>query len=128
MRKALLVAAGSVSLSIGVVGVFVPLLPTTPFLLLSAACFVRSSDRLYQWLIRHPLLGTYIRCYREYRAVSLRAKAGGISLLWATIGYAAAFVVDALWGRLLLLAIAVGVTWHLLSLRTLTREMIEKPD
>lgn len=126
MKRMLLIAAGYTSLSVGVAGIFVPLLPTTPFLLLSAACFVRSSDRLYQWLTTHRLFGTYIRCYREFHAISLRAKVLGLTLLWGTIGYSAVVVVDRWWIRALLVAIAAGVSWHILSLRTLTREMRER--
>lgn len=116
--------AGILSVGLGVLGVFVPLLPTTPFLLLAAACFVRSSPRLYRWLIHHKWFGSYIRCYREYRAITLRAKVVTLALLWAVIGYTAIGVVEAWWLRALLAAIAVGVTVHVSSLRTLTREMM----
>jgi uncharacterized membrane protein YbaN (DUF454 family) len=111
---------------LAVVGIFVPVLPTTPFLLLAAAAFVRSSPRLYNWLIHHPWFGSYIRYYREYRAVTLRAKVAALALLWAVIGYSAIWVVQAWSLRALLAAVAVGVTVHLLSLKTLTRGMIER--
>ena len=115
---------GVVVLGIGIIGIFVPLLPTTPFLLLAAACFVRSSERLYDWLIHHKWFGTYIRHYREHRAITLRAKIVTIAMLWSVIGYTA-FGVVTTWGvRALLGVIAVGVTLHLLHLKTLTREMV----
>jgi uncharacterized protein len=125
LQRGLLVAVGSVAVGLGTIGVFVPLLPTTPFLLLAAACFIRSSDRLYAWLIQHPWFGSYIRNYREHRAITLPAKVVALTLLWVAIGYSALFVARAWWLRALLGVVAVGVTTHLLLLKTLTQEMEE---
>lgn len=120
--KTLLVILGTVSLVLGLVGIFVPLLPTTPFLLLTAALWVRSSPRLYAWLLSHRRLGPYIRQFRENRAIPLRAKILSLTLLWATLLYCILAVVDAWWwAQLGLLAVAVGVTWHILSFATLRR-------
>ena len=124
LRGYLLVAAGCVAVALGTVGIFLPLLPTTPFLLLAAACFLRSSDRLYDWLITHRWLGAYIRNYREHRAITLRAKVLTLSLLWLTIGYSVVRVVSALALRVLLLCIAAAVTLHVLRLKTLTAETL----
>lgn len=118
VKRGLLTAAGCVSLGLGVVGIVVPLLPTTPFLLLSAACFLRSSKRLSDWLLSHGTLGRYIKDYRAGRGMPLRAKIVALVLLWGTISASAVFVVSALWVRLLLLVVAVGVTVHLLAIRT----------
>jgi uncharacterized membrane protein YbaN (DUF454 family) len=118
IKQTLLIAAGAVALGLGVVGVFVPLLPTTPFLLLAAACWVKSSRRLSDWLLGHRVFGRYIRDYRAGKGVPLRVKVVALVLLWLTIGASATFVVTALWARLLLLAIAAGVTVHLLRIRT----------
>jgi uncharacterized membrane protein YbaN (DUF454 family) len=126
MLRWTLTIAGIVSLGLGVLGVFVPLLPTTPFLLLAAGCFVRSSPRLYAWLLGHRWFGDYIRHYREHRAISLRAKVVILAMLWATIGYAAIGVAKVWWLRALLVAIAVGVSAHVLRLRTLTPEMLAR--
>ena len=115
---------GIIAVGLGLIGVFVPLLPTTPFLLLAAACFVRSSGRLYAWLIHHKWFGDYIRHYREHRAITLRAKIGVLVLLWGVIGYTALGVMTAWWVRALLGIIAIGVTTHILRLKTLTREMM----
>ncbi len=123
MKKYLLITAGNLSLSLGIAGIFLPVLPTTPFLLLSAACYVRSSRRLYDWLIHHRILGLYIRSYIEYRAISVRAKAVSIGTLWAVILSTTLFFVSTLLLRLLLLAVALGVTTYLLKIRTLTDEM-----
>ena len=126
LRKWVLVSVGVVALGLGIIGVFVPLLPTTPFLLLAAACFMRSSERLYHWLIGHKWLGGYIKHYRENRAITLRAKVVVLITLWAVIGYSALGVVSSWWLRALLMIIALGVTIHLLRLRTLTQEMAAK--
>jgi uncharacterized membrane protein YbaN (DUF454 family) len=117
LRKAVLVSAGMISLALGAIGIFVPLMPTTVFLLIAAACFVRSSEGLYRWLMTHRLFGSYIRNYREHRAMPARTKAFVLLLLWATIGYSAVYAVDSLPVRLLLAAVAIGVTIHLLSLK-----------
>ena len=83
--KYLLIILGSICLALGVIGIFLPLLPTTPFLLLSAALYFRSSEKLYQWLIRQKYLGTYIRNFREHRAIPLRAKIISIAMIWITL-------------------------------------------
>lgn len=85
--KFFLAALGCLSFVLGVVGIFVPLLPTTPFLLLSAALWVRSSPRLYDWLLAHPCLGGYVRNFRENRAIPLRAKIVSLTLMWGTMLY-----------------------------------------
>lgn len=117
----LLIISGLVAVGIGTVGIFVPLLPTTPFYLLAAACFFRSSDRLYQWLIGNKWCGPYIRNYRERRAIPRHAKILALILLWGTIGHAVLVLLDPLWLRILLVAIAAGVTAYLLSFETLKK-------
>lgn len=117
--RALLIGVGAISLVLGFVGVFLPLLPTTPFLLLAAACFLRSSQRLYDWLIHHPWLGSYIRNYREHGAMTLRAKVTALTLLWLVIGHSAVMAAETLWLRVLLLVIALAVTTHIALLKTM---------
>lgn len=119
IRKRLLVSAGIVSVGLGVVGIFLPVLPTTPFLLLAAACFMRSSDKLHEWLVTNRWFGSYIRNYREHRAITLRSKVLTLALLWVTIGYTALVAVSSWTLRALLLVIAVSVTVHVLRFRTL---------
>ena len=121
LGKWLLMSLGILAMVVGLIGVVVPLLPTTPFLLLAAACFVRSSDTMYGWLTSNRLFGGFIRDYREQRGVSARAKIVALALLWGVIGYTALTAVDAAWLRVLLVAIAVAVTIHLLRLRTLPK-------
>ena len=110
---------GCVSLALGVVGIFLPVLPTTPFLLLSAALFVRSSDRLYNWLMEHKHLGPYIKNFRENRAIPLRVKIVSVTLVWLTLLNCAVFVADEWWARVVFVAIAAGVSIHILHYKTL---------
>lgn len=120
--KSLLAVLGVVSLSLGVAGIFLPLLPTTPFLLLAAWAFVRSSPRLYAWLINHPHLGEYIRNFRENRAIPLRVKVVSVSLVWLTIGFCIVAVVERWWWAQAALALlAAAITWHILSYDTLKK-------
>ena len=114
----MLIVIGSLCVGLGVLGIFLPLLPTTPFLLLAAACYIRSSERLYQWLISNRLVGGYIQNYREGRGVPLSTKVIGIGLLWLTIGYSAFYVLDNLIIRIVLMLIAMGVTTHLVLMKT----------
>lgn len=117
--KVLLMILGSVALVLGVVGVFLPLLPTTPFLLLAAALYFRSSPRLYDWLLAHPRLGTYIRNFRENKAIPLRVKIVSVTLVWMTLLYCAFFVAYNIYMSLLFLVLAVGITVHILHYKTL---------
>ena len=98
------------------------MLPTTPLLLLAAACYIRGSTRLYDWLLNSRYLGTYIRNYRDKRAIPLRTKIGALSMVWLSIGYSVLYVVSLWWVRMLLLLIAVGVTIHIYKLNTLLEE------
>ncbi|MDL2291801.1 YbaN family protein [Bacteroides sp. OttesenSCG-928-F21] len=109
---------GSISLGLGILGIFLPLLPTTPFLLLTAALYFKSSPRLYNWLLSHKHFGPYIRNFRENKSIPLKAKIVSITLLWSTILFCVFFVMPILWAKILLLAIAVAVTWHILSFKT----------
>lgn len=109
---------GSVSLVLGVLGIFLPVLPTTPFLLLAAALFFRSSPRAYAWLLNHKYLGVYIRNFREDKSIPLHVKIISLSLLWITAINCAVFIFTH-WGlRVLMLAVAVGVTCYILSFKT----------
>lgn len=122
LKRNLLIAAGTLCVALGVLGIFLPVLPTTPFLLLAAICYARSSERFYHWLLTNRWFGEYIRNYREGRGIPLRQKVLTILLLWLTIGYAAWFVVPLWWVKLILLGIAAGVTIHLLKIKTFQPE------
>jgi uncharacterized membrane protein YbaN (DUF454 family) len=118
-RKRMLALCGMVAVGLGAAGIFLPLLPTTPFLILAAACFSRSSDRLYNWLITHRWFGRYVRQYREHKAISRQNKLATILLLWGTLAFSGLVVLEAIWIRVLLLAVGVGVTLHVMSMKTL---------
>jgi uncharacterized protein len=113
-KKAVLVTAGSLCLALAVLGVFLPLLPTTPFLLLASACYVRSSERLHGWLMGNRMLGPYIRNFKERRGIPLRARVTTVVLLWLPLAYSI-YRLDLLWLELLLLL--MGVIWSVLILR-----------
>jgi uncharacterized membrane protein YbaN (DUF454 family) len=119
IKNWILIATGSLSVVLGVLGIILPVLPTTPFLLLAAACYIRSSDPFYQWLITNKWLGSYIKNYREGHGIPKRTKIWVISLLWLTIGFSAIFVVPVLIGKIMLVAIASGVTYHIVKVKTL---------
>ena len=116
--RALLIVAGITSVALGVLGIFLPILPTTPFLLLAAACFSRSSQRFYDWLMTNRWFGSYIRNYREGRGIELRHKVGTLLLLWLVIGATALLVIEKVWVKVLLGAIATGVTIHISRIKT----------
>ena len=118
LQHFLLIAGGTLFVALGVIGILVPVLPTTPFLLLAAVCYAKSSQRFYDWLMTNRVFGSYIRNYREGRGISIAHKIVSISLLWLTIGYSAGFAVSQWWLKLILLGIAAGVTLHLVRVKT----------
>ena len=113
----LLVAVGVASVGLGTLGIFVPLLPTTPFLLLAAACFGRSSDRLHNWLMNHRVYGPSIRGYREHKALPASSKVTILVFTWAAILSSVLVLTHPM--RFLLLAPAIGATWMMIRMPTL---------
>jgi len=106
--------AGTFFLILGIIGIAVPLLPTTPFLLLALFCYFRGSKRMYMWMLRNRIFGKYLRDYHEKKIVPLKVKIGTISLLWIVISLTAIFLIDNMLLKILLLCVAVGVTVHIL--------------
>ena len=92
VMKVLLIVIGSVSLVLGVLGIILPLVPTTPFLLLTAACYVRSSDRLYNWLMTNKWFGSYIRNYKAGRGIPLKAKISVLVMIWFSFLFSAFYI------------------------------------
>jgi uncharacterized membrane protein YbaN (DUF454 family) len=119
--KYILAFLGLVSLVLGILGIFLPLLPTTPFLLLSAALFMKSSRRLYNWLMNNKFLGKYLCDYVHNRTISVRSKIISLTILWISILASSIFVVDKVLIKIVLLIIAIAVTMHILSFKS-TRE------
>ncbi len=125
LGRACYLVAGSVALGVGVVGVVVPVLPTTPLLIVTAFCYARGSSRGYRWLVTNRLFGRYLNDYLCGRGVALKVKVGALVLLWGVIAVTAVFFTDRLWLRVLLPAIAVAVTVHVLMLKTRRRDVKE---
>lgn len=123
MMRIFLVSAGSVSLGLALLGIFLPLLPTTPFLLLTAACYVRSSERLYNWLITHKQLGPYIRNYRDGNGIPVKIKIIGVTTLWASMLFTIIFVVPLIPVKILLALIGSYFTWFILKQKTLGKSV-----
>ncbi|AYC35045.1 DUF454 domain-containing protein [Pseudomonas cavernae] len=117
LRYALL-AIGWLSVVLGVIGIFVPVLPTTPFLLLATACFARSSERFYHWLVEHPKLGPWIRDYLNGQGIPLKGKVYAIGLMWASIALSC-YLVPLPWARAFMLTSAVLVSLYILKQKTL---------
>ena len=116
--RILLLMAGWLFVSLAIVGAVLPLVPTTPFLLIAAACFYRSSSRFYQWLMNNKLFGQYIRDYKEKKGVPLNVKLVTLIFLWSSILVSAFILVPILWLQILLIAIAVAVTVHIALIKT----------
>ena len=121
IKKALLVSSGTLSLGIGFVGIFIPLLPTTPFLLLAAACYIRGSKKSYNLLIKNKLFGEYIINYQEGRGIPFKIKIITILILWLTISVSIIMYISNLIIQILLFIIAIAVTIHLIKIKTLKK-------
>lgn len=119
VKKVLLILIGSISVFLGVIGIFLPILPTTPFLLLGAACYIKSSKTLYLSLINNKYLGSYIKNYYEKKGIPLKTKRFVITILWISISFSAFFVINHLYLQIMLFTIASIVTWHIAKQKTL---------
>ena len=115
--KTLYFIGGTISLILGIIGIVLPILPTTPFLLLAAACYARSSEKFYNWLLNNRILGSYIRNYIEGRGMPIKVKIFTISMLWITILISAFLIIQIIWIRVVLIIIAIAVTTHILLIR-----------
>jgi uncharacterized membrane protein YbaN (DUF454 family) len=109
---------GSVSLALGGIGIILPVLPTTPFLLLALACYFRSSQRMTQWMLTNKYFGKYIKNYREGKGIPLNTKLFALITLWATIVYSAFFIIPLWIVQIVLFIVAIAVTLHLIRLPT----------
>jgi len=125
-KRRLLIGAGTLSTGLGIIGVFIPILPTTPFLLLAAACYVRSSERFYQWLTNNRIFGAYVRNYIEGGGMPIRIKMFTILLLWLAIGLSITFGVQNIVIRTVLICVAIGVTVHIGLIKKREIEDIQK--
>lgn len=118
VRKYIFMTGGIVSVALGSLGIILPLLPTTPFLLLAAYLFSHSSEKFHNMLMKNRVLGKYIYNYTERKGIILRDKIISITTLWGGIGFS--FVkMSNIYGRTFLIAVLIGVTYHLVTVETL---------
>jgi len=119
LKKIFLIVIGTLSLGLGILGIFLPLLPTTPFLLLTAACYANSSEKLLKKLLDNRYIGKYIIDYQKNKGIRKSVKIYVLSLLWATITVSIICFTDSIWIQILLGCVAVGVTIHISTFKTL---------
>ncbi len=105
-------------MGLGILGIILPVLPTTPFFLLSAYLFLKSSQRLYRWLLTHRIFGRYIKNYIQNKSIGKEVKVFTLILLWATILFSVYCLMGIIWLQILLVTIAIAVTIHILRLKT----------
>lgn len=126
IRKAVLIFAGTICVGLAVIGMLLPLMPTTVFLLAAAYCYARSSERFHTWLMTNRLFGSYISNYKAGNGISLRQKAFTLTTLWISIG-TSIWAIDArFWITLLLAAIALAITVHILLIKTHRPEIVSE--
>ena len=113
VKQLFFITLGTFFLGIGIIGIIVPVLPTTPFLLLASFFYIRSSKRLYNWLLTNRILGIYIRNYIDGKGTPLKVKLFTIALLWTVIIVTVVFAVEELIFRTILVLVAVGVSVHI---------------
>jgi uncharacterized membrane protein YbaN (DUF454 family) len=117
--RILCIISGTFFTGLGILGIFLPVLPTTPFLLLAAMCYAKGSRRLYYWILNNRWFGNYIRNYREKKGIPRKVKFLTITFLWITILLSAIFAIQIPIFRLLLIVIAIAVSVHILSIRSI---------
>ncbi|MGD6805502.1 MAG: YbaN family protein [Candidatus Bathyarchaeia archaeon] len=123
--RGLLLVGGTISLALGTLGLFLPVLPTTPFLLLAAACYMRSSERMYNWLLKNRWFGEYIKNYQAGRGIPMKTKIIALTVLWAAILYSTFFVVDEIFiAQVVLIIVACGVSFHLIRIPTFRKHVL----
>jgi len=118
MTRLVLLGCGWAALGLGALGMLVPVLPTAPFVLLAAACFLRSSERLHRWLVAHPRFGAHITDYLAGRGLRLRAKVLAVLTLWGSVIFSAIVFVPYPAADLVMYAVALAVTVYVLRLPT----------
>lgn len=118
LLKPLLIFCGSLFVLLGLVGIIVPLIPTTPFLLLGAFCYARSSEKLYQWLLNTRWLGEYIKSFQAGHGIPTKTKYLAITVLWLTSGYSIFFLIPLIWVKVILLGVVSYITYFIWSIKS----------
>ena len=119
LGRGILLVLGTIFVGLGILGIILPVLPTTPFLLLASACYAKSSEKFYNWLINNKWFGEYIKNYQEGRGIPFKVKIINIVILWVTIIISIIFIIQNLYINIILIVIASFVTIHILSIKTL---------
>jgi uncharacterized membrane protein YbaN (DUF454 family) len=125
-KKRLLIIVGTTSTAIGMVGIFIPVLPTTPFLLLAAACYIRSSQKLYRWLLNNKFFVAYLKDYLEGKGMALKIKIITVILLWTSISLSIIFVIESSIVKGVFVLLAIGVSIHLALTKTVIKPKEER--
>jgi uncharacterized membrane protein YbaN (DUF454 family) len=115
--KHLILVGGFITLILGIIGIVIPILPTTPFLLLASAAFAKSSKRFDRWLLNNKILGAYIKNYREGKGLPIKIKILTLSLLWITILISMLLLLNLIWVLIILICIAITVSIHIILIR-----------
>ena len=116
--RSLFFVAGTITLVLGAIGIVLPILPTTPFLLISVACYLKSSEKMAHWMLNNKYFGTYIRNYKEGKGIPMKTKFFAIAVLWITIAISGVILVPILIVQIILFVVATAVTVHLVRLPT----------
>lgn len=117
-KKILYITVGTISLILGAIGIFIPLLPTTPFWLLTCWCYIHGSKKMYDYVMSNRYFGGYIRDYVEHKAIPIRTKVSALSLMWLSTILTSLFLIENDWMKLGLVLISCGVTWHIVAFPT----------
>ncbi|PKM56716.1 MAG: DUF454 domain-containing protein [Firmicutes bacterium HGW-Firmicutes-3] len=121
-KKYFLLTVGTIAVFLGILGIFLPLLPTTPFLLLASYCYLRSSKKMHHWIMNHKTFGSYIHNYIEYKAIKKRSRMMALFFLWGSLGFSI-YLVPIFYVKIMLVFIGAAVTLHLCLLKTLPEEV-----
>ncbi|HEX2936802.1 MAG TPA: YbaN family protein [Bacteroidales bacterium] len=116
--KSLFLFIGISSLVLGFIGIFLPVLPTTPFILLAAYCFAKSSERFHNYIMQHKLFGKMVSDFYEKRIIPVKTKIIALTLMWATLLLSVIFFMPYIWVKWVVIGIGVAVTAYLLSFRS----------
>jgi len=129
LAKSLWLLLGTICLVLGAIGIVLPILPTTPFLLAAAACYYKSSPRMHKWLLNNKWFGEYLRNYTEGKGLTKKTKITALTVLWATIGFSIIFVLDRLLSatlvlpmQIIMVTVAIAVSVHILRLPTFKKK------
>ena len=128
--RALWLISGFICIGLGTIGIVLPILPTTPFLLAAAACFCKSSTRMYGWLLNNKWFGEYIRNYREGRGLTIKTKITVLAVLWITLGISIIFLLERLLPfqivlpmQIIMICVGVGVSFHVVKLPSFKKKL-----